>query len=195
MTRRARCLGDLVGDYVAGRLPDQATWDRHLITCLGCRGAVDLERRVMAVLRSAPEIPGDLRSMLLSVSSEIPVAAPRRPRGGVPTVPPVPAGPGVGSGMGVPRPLAVLSPSAPPQHRSALRAAVFAGAAVGASAAAVWAISVTPVGPTVRPGPASLVPAPATVDARFTGPAQPGLREGTTSRIRMTPAIGAQSSP
>lgn len=193
MTRRARCLGDRVGDYVAGRLPDQDTWDRHLITCLGCRGAVDLERRVVAVLRSAPEVSGDLRCLLLSVSSQIPVAAPRRP----PAVPPVPAGPGVVTAVGAPRQLAVLSPSAPPQHRSALRAAVFAGAAVGASAAAVWAISVTPVGAPVRPGPASLLPAPTTLDGRFAGMTQPGLRNETTSRIRTAPVAGTgtQSSP
>ena len=44
--------------------------------------------------------------------------------------------------------VAVLSPTAPAQHRSALRAALFATAAAGASVAAVWGMSVAPAAST-----------------------------------------------
>ena len=159
MTRRVRCLGDDVSDYAAGRLPDQHDWDRHLVTCLGCRGAVELERRVVAALKSTPTFSPDHQRLLLSVSHEIPIVG--RPLTNLPMVPPVPAHPGPPAGM--PR-LAVLSPTAPAQHRSALRAAVCASAAVGASAAAVWATTVTPT-PSVRPGPASILPARQLLDS------------------------------
>ena len=186
MTRRVRCLGDDVSDYAAGRLPDQHDWDRHLVTCLGCRGAVELERRVVAALKSTPTFSPDLQRLLLSVSHEIPIVG--RPLTNLPMVPPVPAHPGPPAGM--PR-LAVLSPTAPAQHRSALRAAVCASAAVGASAAAVWATTVTPT-PSVRPGPASILPARQLLDSvNPSGTVNPTRTVNPTGTVNQQAAVRA----
>lgn len=74
--------------------------------------------------------------------------------------------------------VAVLSPTAPAQHRSALRAALFATAAAGASVAAVWGMSVAPAASTsarvgsfdhlARPAGARVLP----VGAATTAPAR-----------------------
>ena len=47
-------------------------WDRHLVACACCRGAVAEERRVLASLRARPaqSVPGDLRGMLLALASD-----------------------------------------------------------------------------------------------------------------------------
>lgn len=186
-SRGARgCLGDRVSDYVAGSLPapEKLAWDRHLVACLGCRGSVDLERRLQDTLRAAPRVPDDLRSLLLSVSQEIPVAVPNRPADPGSDAPARP-GPDLG--------LAVLAPGAPAQHRSALRAAVFATAAAGASVVAVWGIAMTPAatGP-VRPGPGAVTPRPVNQGVAPVPPQGAVIVEPALSRS--TPP-GAQSTP
>ncbi len=191
---RARaCLGDRVGDYVEGALPadEQLDWDRHLVACASCRGAADLERRLRATLRSAPAVPDDLRALLLSVSQEIPISlpAPRRSTAGDGGRP-IPRVPRPGPDLG----LVVLGEGAPAQHRSALRAALFATAAAGASAAAVWGMSVAPAAST------SARLAPATLPVRPASERPTGATGWGASVLVVDPVVGrsrngAQSSP
>lgn len=140
---RPRCLGPELSSYADRTLPAAAlqVWDRHLVACMSCRQAVDAERRMLSSLRSSagPALPGDLRAMLLSVayctgddSARLATAGPDR----------MPAAQ-----------LPVVDRSAPAQHRSAVRATVFAGLAAGASAAAAWSLAVS--------GSALTSPAPA----------------------------------
>ena len=132
---RVRCLGDELPEYAAGRLPvdRQWAWDRHLVACQVCSHAVAQERRLRNALAGAPSMPGDLRTSLLALGSDLASRAER------PAVPPPPA-------------LALLAPSAPPCHRSALRATVVAAAAAGVSAAAAWSLTVIGTPAAVRPG-------------------------------------------
>ncbi len=122
-TSGVRCLDDELFEYAAGRLPAPrlVIWERHLAVCDLCASGLQRERRLRVALAGAPSMPGDLRSALLALGRAIdpPVAAP--------------------SGS---EPLALLSPGAPPCHRSPLRATVVAAAAVGVSAAAAWSLSV-----------------------------------------------------
>ncbi|MFN8097473.1 MAG: hypothetical protein U0Q21_04190 [Dermatophilaceae bacterium] len=194
------CLGDRVGDYVGGVLADdeQIMWDRHLVACLTCRGSADLERRLRATLRSAPAVPPDLRALLLSVSQEIPVAVPAtRPvvglaRGPVPSLSAVRPAPGPSR----PAPdlgLVVLAQGAPAQHRSALRAALFATAAAGASAAAVWGMSVAPGTTTARFTPTTLPSRP--VNERPAGFTSVGSTVLVNEVVGTRRSNGAQSTP
>jgi hypothetical protein len=133
---RVRCLGDELAEYAAGRLPlhRQWAWDRHLVTCRTCGHALTQERRLTSALAGAPTMPGDLRSTLLALGSTM--AAELAPRAATPA----------------PQdPLRLLAPSAPPCHRSPLRATVVAAAAAGVSAAAAWSLTVVPAPATVRP--------------------------------------------
>ncbi|HSO63551.1 MAG TPA: hypothetical protein VLQ78_00500 [Ornithinibacter sp.] len=133
---RVRCLGDELSEYAAARLPleRQWAWDRHLVACRVCAHAVDEERRLRSALAGAPSMPGDLRSSLLALGRSLAAETPRPA--------PVPAHH---------EPLALLAPSAPPCHRSPLRATVVAAAAAGVSAAAAWSLTVVPASTTVRP--------------------------------------------
>ena len=129
---RVQCLGDELSEYAAARLPLQRqwAWDRHLVACRVCAHAVEEERRLRTALTGAPSMPGDLRSSLMALGRSLAVeAGPVRP---------------VAAHH---EPLALLSPDAPPCHRSALRATVVAAAAAGVSAAAAWSLTVigTPV--------------------------------------------------
>ena len=129
--RPVHCLDDELSEYVAGRLPAERVraWDRHLVACQGCGRAVAEERRLRAALAGGPSMPGDLRLSLLALGRDLaPAPAPT-------------AGP---------EQLALLAPSAPPCHRSALRATVVAAAAAGVSAAAAWSLTVGGAG-AVRP--------------------------------------------
>lgn len=144
-----RCLGgDEISEYVERALSraELLHWDRHLVVCVRCQGAVEAERRMMASLRGRePSLPGDLHAALLSLASVAPSAPARsshhrRAPVESPRTVPVP----------------VLSPSAPACHRSALRSAVFATLAAGASAAAAWSLAMTgaaPAGPALQNGP------------------------------------------
>ena len=157
-TGRGRCLGAELTAY-ADRAMDSATllhWDRHLVSCACCRGAVAKERRVLESLRAprAQAVPGDLRGMLLALASDPQVwgscdrdgttrtdhLTPPRSQG-VP-VPPVPMAP-----------VRVVDRGTPAMHRSARRATVFAGLAAGATAAAAWSLVVTGTAPVgTQPG-------------------------------------------
>lgn len=209
---RGRCLGSELTAY-ADRAMDPATllrWDRHLVACACCRGAVAEERRVLASLRAhrAQSVPGDLRGMLLALASDPQVwgacdrdgtsrtdhLTPTR-SSGVP-VPPVPVAP-----------VRVVDRGTPAMHRSARRATVFAGLAAGATAAAAWSLVVTgtaPVGSQPGTSPALVQrtrPAlQGSVPAAFTVPGlgAPQLAHATTAvRPAMSTVQGrpAQSTP
>ena len=137
LTPRVRCLGAELSEYVAGRLPAERgwEWDRHLVACRVCAHAVEEERRLRSALAGAPSMPGDLRSSLLALGRSLAAEAPPQPA-------PVAARH---------QPLALLAPSAPPCHRSPLRATVVAAAAAGVSAAAAWSLTVVPASTTARP--------------------------------------------
>ncbi|MFL6152973.1 MAG: anti-sigma factor family protein [Ornithinibacter sp.] len=125
---RVQCRGEELTEYAAGRLPldRQWAWDRHLVACQLCAQEVAQERRLRSALAGAPSMPGDLRSSLLALGAAL--ATDLGPR-------PAPSGH---------EQLALLHPSAPPCHRSALRATVVAAAAAGLSAAAAWSLTVAP---------------------------------------------------
>jgi hypothetical protein len=133
---RVQCQGEELTEYAAGRLAldRQWAWDRHLVACQVCAHEVAQERRLRSALTGAPSMPGDLRSSLLALGAAL--ATDLGPR-------PVPTGHDQ---------LALLNPSAPPCHRSALRATVIAAAAAGLSAAAAWSLTVAPVPVQVRTG-------------------------------------------
>jgi len=179
---RVRCQGDELSEYAAGRLPldRQWAWDRHLVACQACAHDVAQERRLRSSLAGAPSMPGDLRSTLLALGSSL--AADLGPR-------PVASGPD---------PLRLLSPTAPPCHRSALRATVVAAAAAGLSAAAAWSLTVAPAPVGVRTGLATATTpavAPATTPTRAAAPVS-----FTTTRLTNTVVIGrvderAESTP
>lgn len=180
---RVRCGGDELTEYAAGRLPleRQWAWDRHLVACRACGQEVAQERRLRSALAGAPSMPGDLRSSLLALGTAL--SAEVGPR-------PVPA---------APDPLRLLAPTAPPCHRSALRATVIAAAAAGVSAAAAWSLTVVPAPSGVRPGLATAtLPAtsPATAPARTTA----APVSFTSARTTSTVVVGrggdrAQSTP
>jgi anti-sigma factor RsiW len=125
---RVQCRGEELTEYAAGRLPldRQWAWDRHLVACQLCAQDVAQERRLRSALAGAPSMPGDQRSSQLALGAAL--ATDLGPR-------PVPSGH---------QQLALLHPSAPPCHRSALRATVVAAAAAGLSAAAAWSLTVAP---------------------------------------------------
>lgn len=151
---RVKCLDAELTEYAAGRLPlhRQWVWDRHLVTCQTCGHALAQERRLTSALAGAPTMPGDLRSTLLALGATM--AGEVAPRA-VPVV--------------HQDPLRLLAPTAPPCHRSPLRATVVAAAAAGVSAAAAWSLTVVPAPATVRPAlatTASPVVSPAVVPVR-----------------------------
>lgn len=133
---RVTCLDDELTEYAAGRLAlhRQWAWDRHLVTCQTCGHALAQERRLTSALAGAPTMPGDLRSTLLALGTTM--AAELAPRA---------------EPVAHQDPLRLLAPSAPPCHRSPLRATVVAAAAAGVSAAAAWSLTVVPAPATVRP--------------------------------------------
>ena len=127
---RVRCLGDELTEYAAGRLPLDRASGRGTATSSPAGSAPTpstQERRLRSALAGAPSMPGDLRSIAPRARQQ--PRHRRRPRRPVP----VPAHH---------RPLALLAPSAPACHRSALRATVVAAAAAGVSAAAAWSLTV-----------------------------------------------------
>jgi len=149
-----RCLDDELLEYAAGRLPAPrvALWQRHLAVCDLCLVGLERERRLQAALAGGPSMPGDLRTTLMAMGRLLEQPAETaRPR--------------------LPEPLALLAPTAPPCHRSPLRATVVAAAAVGVSAAAAWSLTVMGAStdrgaaplPTVRDAPTSPGPTPRTV--------------------------------
>jgi hypothetical protein len=184
-------------------------WDRHLVSCACCRGAVAEERRVLASLRApgAQSVPGDLRGMLLALASDPRVwdscdrdatrgeRAVRTGSRSIP-VPPVPMAP-----------VRVVDRGTPAMHRSARRATVFAGLAAGATAAAAWGLVVTGTAPVgTQPGtspalvqrtrPASQGPVPAAFTVGGLA-AAPAAFTTASARPAVSTARGrpAQSTP
>jgi hypothetical protein len=140
-TARVHCLDDELFEYAAGRLAASriVVWQRHLAVCDLCAVALERERRLRAALAGAPSMPGDLRNTLMAMGSGAGAQTAATPR---------------------PEPLALLAPSAPPCHRSPLRATVVATAAAGVSAAAAWSLTV--IGTPADLGSAPAVPTVAT---------------------------------
>lgn len=181
MRARSTCLGDLLPEYVAGRLDPETRlhWDRHLVVCLPCQHAVADEQRLQAVLTHAVPVPPErLRTQLLALA-----AGDIGPTPGAMAVP-APA---------QPVPLLLVHPEAPPAHRSALRSAVVAVAVVGASAAAALTLSTNaPVRATTVTtavtGPARSVPSTGSPSLGATLVEQAGL--GTVTARTDRPARG-----
>jgi anti-sigma factor RsiW len=125
----SRHLDDLLSAYADRNLPAATllACDRHVAICPGCRDAVDGERRLLQSLRSSatPPPPSRLEMALLDLAvCAMPDVPTRRPS-----------------------PISVVGRSAPPLHRSPVRAAMLASLAAGASAAAAWSVGVSGVGP------------------------------------------------
>ncbi len=159
-----RCLDDELSEYAAGRLPAARAhaWERHLAVCDLCAVGLERERRLRAALAGGPSMPGELRTTLMALGRSLEEEAPAR----------------------APSPLALLAPSAPPCHRSPLRATVVAAAAAGVSAAAAWSLTVT--GAPARVGTA--LPTTARNAAVTPAPSPSGATGAAT--VRWTP-VGA----
>jgi hypothetical protein len=193
--RERRCLGPELTAYADRVLcPDELrSWDLHLVACTACRQAVEAERRVLAALRGStgPAVPSDLRAVLLSMASTAasPEVASPAPRSALPTGSSTgfPNGSYAAAWAAEPQPLRIPPPPvpvvdrcAPAQHRSVMRATVFAGLAAGASAAAAWSFAVvgTPLVPT---GPAPVTPGTAVQRARPVTPSATSASFGSSS--------------
>lgn len=206
------CLGEWVSEYVDGSLPARAQLgaERHLVACMACCAEVALERRLRSAMKSGPDMSQNLMGLLISVSQEIPVRPKantrRRPAPWPGSVDAPAAGFGPGP-LSAPAPLAsgipvapvrtcaprTLTPGAPAQHRSALRAAMLATAAAGASMAAVWSFSLAPAARPAGAVPAGNRPAPVPANA---SPAQRPAITTLVVHTSSTPAPRqAQSTP
>lgn len=218
---RSACLDPVIVDYVHGTLSSahQLVAERHLVVCLACRAAVETERRLDAALRGpAPEVPHDLHRMLMSMAPSGVQSTPGVPStSGIRTAslagahrsrgPAVPPPPRAIRALGAPLP--VMDVRAPAQHRSAMRSAICAGLAAGASAAAAWSIGmsgspVVPISPAVggvgvtpvsRPAPGvgthSGTLGPRAAMTVFTVPREtivrPAVSTGSTGSAQSTP--------
>ena len=139
--------------YVDRALPPAILhlYDRHLVACMVCRYAADQERRIVSALRAdGRDLPGSLRSSLMSLASAPTVATPGPTQQPPPPRPRIPLGPLAWGGRGivpagVHEPLSTVPPTAPALHRSPMRAAVIASLAAGASVAAAWGLAVSPL--------------------------------------------------
>ena len=141
--------------------------DRHVAICPRCQCAVEGERRLLSSLRTAatPRLPSRLESALLELDLSAGPAA-------------VPAAP-VGLAH---RRLAVVGRSAPPMHRSPVRAAMLASLAAGASAAAAWSMGVSGVSAS-----------PASQGPRVAAPASNARQSsGTASNSHLAPFLSTQ---
>ena len=189
--------------YVDRALPPAVLhlYDRHLVACMVCRSAADQERRIVSSLRAdACDLPGSLRSSLMSLATAPAVSAPAP----IPTHGPrIPLGPLARGGRGIvpagaPEPLSTVPPTAPALHRSPMRAAVIASLAAGASVAAAWGLAVSPLPggtgprtPSVRL-PAGVADFGAAVTYR---PVLPSLPVATRSEAVTGPGLGVSPPP
>lgn len=185
--RTQRCLGPELTAYVDRALcPGELhAWDLHLVACACCRQAVEEERRVLASLRGAvePALPGDLRAMLISMAAgEVAAGSTAaEPHAERVTVEPRPL-------RIPPSPLPVVDACAPAQHRSAMRATVFAGLAAGASAAAAWSFVV--VGSPSVTAPTTPAPGSAVQRSR---PATPSFSTASFSSASLGASLRART--
>jgi hypothetical protein len=214
--RSQRCLGPELTAYVDRALcPGELhAWDLHLVACAGCRQAVEEERRVLASLRGAvePAVPGDLRAMLLSMAAAAGAERAGAERAGFADLTAETHLPGATSPHGgdaaaahrglaglapaleprplriPPPPLPVVDTCAPAQHRSAMRATVFAGLAAGASAAAAWSFAVVGSPSVTTPTP----PAPGTAVQR-SRPATPSYSTASFSSASLGASLRAHT--
>jgi hypothetical protein len=131
--------------YVDRSLPPALLhlYDKHLVCCTMCRHAADQERRIVAALRSDTGVPMSLRSSLIGLASTPPPLEQPIASSG-PRVPVPPLGFRMPSGASHER-VPTVRPTAPPLHRSPMRAAVLASIAAGASVAAAWGLAVSPL--------------------------------------------------
>jgi hypothetical protein len=209
-SRTQRCLGPELTAYADRALcpAELHAWDLHLVACLGCRQAVEDERRVLASLRVpvAPAVPGDLRAVLLSMAGE---ARAGGAAAALADAEPHVDGPGEGAARSGDaahrRPVRVLAPQplrippppvpvvdtcAPAQHRSAMRATVFAGLAAGASAAAAWSFVVVGTPTTTAP----TTPAAGTAVQR-SRPIAPSFNTVSFSSASLGASLRAHTAP
>lgn len=131
--------------YVDRSLPPALLhlYDKHLVCCTMCRHAADQERRIVAALRSDTGVPMSLRSSLIGLAATPPpMEQPIQSSG--PRIPMPPLGFRMPSGASH-APVPTVRPTAPPLHRSPMRAAVVASIAAGASVAAAWGLAVSPL--------------------------------------------------
>ncbi|WP_353511082.1 hypothetical protein [Intrasporangium sp.] len=188
--------------YVDRALPPAVLhlYDRHLVACMICRSAADQERRIVSALRAeACDLPGSLRSSLMSLATAPAAAPPPMP----PPGPRIPLGPLARGGRGIvpvgaPEPLSTVPPTAPALHRSPMRAAMIASLAAGASVAAAWGLAVSPLpGSTGPRTPSVRVPAGvADFGAAVTyRPVLPSLPVATRSEALIGPGQGVGTGP
>lgn len=203
-----RCLGPELSSYADRAMcpSELRQWDRHLVACMGCRQAVDDERRLLAAMRGSagPALPGDLRAMLLSVGTRAEAgpdgadpAADLDSALGAPSgtsshaVRRAPVRPSAAMPLRIPPPpVPVIDRTAPAMHRSAVRATVFAGLAAGASAAAAWSFAVVGT-PLVPAAPAAPAPGPAVQRARPSTPSFTSASFGVPARARTALPVSA----
>ena len=157
--------------------------DQHVAICPRCRVAVDAERRLLSSLRTSatPALPSRLELALLGLA--------------VHAVPAPPAS--------EPSRLVVVRRSAPPMHRSPMRAAMLASLAAGASAAAAWSVGVSSVGPSAAShtlvrahAPAAAVRLPGDTAASSqsaSSSVSPGATAGIAGSIQLTTSFTAPS--
>lgn len=130
--------------YVDRALPPALLhlYDRHLVCCTVCRAAADQERRIVASLRADTGVPMSLRSSLMGLGATSPLEPAAAAAG--PRIPMPPMGFRIPSAPSY-DPVPTVRPTAPALHRSPMRAAVVASIAAGASVAAAWGLTVSPV--------------------------------------------------
>ncbi|MBC9821800.1 anti-sigma factor [Terrabacter sp. MAHUQ-38] len=145
--------------YVDRALPPALlhVYDRHLVCCAMCRAAAEQERRIVASLRADTGVPMSLRTSLMGLAATSPLEP--APASTGPRIPMPPLGFRMPSAPSY-DPVPTVRPTAPALHRSPMRAAVVASIAAGASVAAAWGLTVSPV-------PGSRVPATRTPVASF----------------------------
>jgi len=200
--------------YVDRSLPPALIhlYDKHLVCCAVCRHAADQERRIVAALQSDTGVPMSLRSSLMGLASTPPpMEEPIRASG--PRIPVPPLGFRMPSGPSH-DPVPTVRPTAPPLHRSPMRAAVVASIAAGASVAAAWGLAVSPLPgartttspvPVARFGESSFFGAPRGGTATFPAPSGPSAQTvagsglsaaspSTSGPARSTGSTGARGS-
>lgn len=166
--------------YVDRSLPAPMlhAFDRHVVCCVVCRAAADQERRIVAALRSDTDVPHNLRSALLGLAGG-PAGLSGPEDGRDPDVPAPPVGFRMPPSLGR-QPVPTVAPTAPPLHRSPLRAAVVASLAAGASVAAAWSLAVMPQpAPAPSRGPAPLLPGVASFGYPTLSPTRLGTATAT----------------
>ena len=180
-----RHVDAMISAYADRTLPAATllTCDQHVAICPRCRDAADAERRLLSSLRTSatPALPSRLELALLGLAVQaVPAARASEPSR-----------------------LVVVRRSAPPMHRSPMRAAMLASLAAGASAAAAWSVGVSGVGPSAASHSSLRAPSRAAT-ARLSGDTVPstqpaslpislGAAPGIAGSIQLTTSFAASS--